>query len=108
MSSPTPIGGIVKIGRNMQRNNDISVNSNLNSVNVNDREIPTLCNNRIDGERWLTTIEAADYLRVTPANLRVMIYRGVLTPYKLNNRNRFKRSELDDLIESSVNKGGKS
>lgn len=50
---------------------------------------------------WLNTKEAAEYLRITPNNLRVMVYRGVLFPYKLNNRNRFKKIELDKLIESS-------
>lgn len=50
---------------------------------------------------WLTTNEAAEYLRITPNNLRVMIFRGLLKPYKLNNRHRFKREELDSLIESS-------
>jgi len=53
---------------------------------------------------WLTTNEAAEYLRTTPNNVRVMICRGRLKPYKLGNRNRFKRSELDDLIESSKKK----
>ncbi len=54
---------------------------------------------------WMTSKEAAEYLRVSPNNLRVMVYRGVLKPYKLNNRNRFKRDELDKLIESSIRKG---
>lgn len=54
--------------------------------------------------KWMTTSEAAEYLRVTPNNLRVMIYRGFLKSYKFNNRHRFKREELDRLIESS-NKG---
>lgn len=51
---------------------------------------------------WLTSKEAAAYIRITPGNLRVMICRGLLRPYKLNNRNRFKKAELDILIESSI------
>ncbi len=51
---------------------------------------------------WMTTNEAAEYLRVTPNNLRTMVYRGVVKTYKLNNRNRFKKEELDKLIESSL------
>lgn len=54
---------------------------------------------------WMTSREAADYLRITPNNLRVIIYRGKLKVYKFNNRNRFKREELDRLIESSIKKG---
>lgn len=53
----------------------------------------------------MTTREAAEYLRVTPNNLRVMIYRGTLKSYKFNNRHRFKREELDLLIESSTKQG---
>jgi excisionase family DNA binding protein len=55
---------------------------------------------------WLNSAEAALYLRVTTANLRVMVCRGHLKPYKLLNRLRFKRSELDALLESSLKKGG--
>lgn len=53
---------------------------------------------------WMTSREAAEYLRISQNNLRVMIYRGKLIPYKFNNRNRFKREELDRLIESSIKK----
>lgn len=56
---------------------------------------------------WLNTKEAAEYLRITPNNLRVMVCRGTVTSYKLSNRNRFKKVELDKLIESSI-KGDKS
>lgn len=51
---------------------------------------------------WLTTNEAAEYLRVSPENIRVLVYRGVIRAYKFNNRNRFKREELNLLIESSL------
>jgi excisionase family DNA binding protein len=57
---------------------------------------------------WLTTKEAAEYLRITPNNLRVMIYRGKIEPRNLNNRHRFKKEELDKLIESSKNNGRNS
>ncbi len=55
---------------------------------------------------WLNSCEAAEYLRISPENLRVMIYRGYIRPYKLRNRNRFKRSELDKLLETSIKKEG--
>ncbi len=51
---------------------------------------------------WMTTQEAAIYLRVTVNNLKVMICRGIVKPYKLNNRNRFRRDDLDYLIKSSL------
>jgi excisionase family DNA binding protein len=51
---------------------------------------------------WMTTKEAAIYLRVSVNNLNVMICRGVVKPYKLNNRNRFRRDDLDNLIKSSL------
>jgi excisionase family DNA binding protein len=53
---------------------------------------------------WLTTDEAAQYLRVSPGALRVMVYRGSIKPYKLGRRSRFKREELDKLLESSIKK----
>lgn len=53
---------------------------------------------------WLNSNEAAQYLRVSPEALRVLVYRGVVKPYKLGRRNRFKREDLDKLIESSIKK----
>lgn len=51
---------------------------------------------------WLNTKEAAEYLRVSPDNIRVLVYRGVIRAYKFNNRSRFKREELSRAIESSL------
>lgn len=53
---------------------------------------------------WLNSKEAAQYLRVSPEALRVLVYRGVIKPYKLGRRSRFKREDLDKLIESSIKK----
>lgn len=85
--------------------NDKKVHTNTVGISQQQRmsyvlEQATLFNNLI----WLTTNETAEYLRTTPNNVRVMICRGKLKPYKLGNRNRFKRSELDELIESSQQK----
>ena len=52
---------------------------------------------------WLDSKETAEYLRTTPGNIRVMVCRGILKAYKLNNRNRFRKNELDALLESSLN-----
>lgn len=59
----------------------------------------TVIDYEINKLTWMTSKEAAYYLRVTANNLRVMICRGVLRPYKFNNRNRFKKVDLDQLIE---------
>lgn len=53
---------------------------------------------------WLNSNEAAQYLRVSPKALRVWVCRGVIIPYKLGRLNRFKRKDLDRLIESSNSK----
>lgn len=54
---------------------------------------------------WLTAEEAAEYLRISVENLRTKVHRGQLKPRYLQGRLRFKRSELDDLLDSSI-KGG--
>lgn len=53
---------------------------------------------------WLNSNEAAEYLRITPGALRAKVYRGEIKPYKLGRSSRFKRSELDKLLEISLKK----
>ena len=53
---------------------------------------------------WLNTKEASTYLRLSPNGLRSMVSRGQIVAYKLGNRLRFKRSELNQLLESSTTK----
>lgn len=48
--------------------------------------------------RWLTTSEAADYLRVSVSAIKTMVYRGQVRAHKLGRRNRFLRDELERLI----------
>ncbi len=48
--------------------------------------------------RWLTTDEAAQYLRVSTSSIKTMIYRGQVRVHKLGRRNRFLREELERLI----------
>src|SRR4051794_21045079 len=45
--------------------------------------------------RWLTTDEAAQYLRVSISSLKTMIFRGRVRAHKLGRRNRFLREELE-------------
>lgn len=59
----------------------------------NDENTPSL-----ENVRWLTTSEAAQYLRVSISSLKMMVYRGQVRVRKLGRRNRFLREELERLI----------
>jgi hypothetical protein len=51
---------------------------------------------------WLTTDEAATFLRRTPYALRQLAYKGKVRPRKFAGRLYFKRAELDTLIDTSL------
>jgi len=52
---------------------------------------------------WLNTREAAEYLRISENNLRVKVSRGeIQVDGRLGRSLRFKREELDRLLESSL------
>ena len=51
---------------------------------------------------WLSSKEAASYLRKTVNALRIMVFRGYIRPRKFRRRLYFRRLELDRLLESSV------
>lgn len=54
--------------------------------------------------KWLTTKEAAEYLRTTPKQIRKWVYQGKVKAFKLCGRSlRFKLGDLDLLF-----KGGQS
>lgn len=50
---------------------------------------------------WLTTDEAAQFLRKSSHALRQMTYKGKVKPRKFGGRLYFKRTELNDLIDTS-------
>lgn len=50
---------------------------------------------------WLSTNEAAAYLRISPGALRNCVHRGSVPFYKFRRSLRFKRTELDRLLEST-------
>ncbi|MGZ3789427.1 MAG: helix-turn-helix domain-containing protein [Bacteriovorax sp.] len=56
--------------------------------------------------KWMTTNEAAFYLRKSANAIRTAICRGQITAYKFRRRLYFKRSELDRLLETSSTVGG--
>lgn len=51
--------------------------------------------------KWLTTSEAAHYLRVSISSLKTMIYRGQVRVHKLGRRNRFRLDDLDRTVTLS-------
>ena len=50
---------------------------------------------------WMTSEEAAKYLRKTVGALRVMVCRGQIHARKFHRRLYFRRLELDRLLETS-------
>ena len=52
----------------------------------------------LESVRWLTTSEAAHYLRISVSSLKMMVYRGQVRVRKLGRRNRFLREELERLF----------
>ena len=55
---------------------------------------------------WMTSAEAARYLRKSVGALRVMVCRRQIRARKFHRRLYFRRIELDRLLESSELKGG--
>lgn len=68
---------------------------NYNSSRINDG--PMLFDNLI----WLTTEEAAIFLRKSHHALRQMLYAGKISARKFHGRLYFKRSELNELVDTS-------
>lgn len=54
-----------------------------------------------DKLKWMTSKEAASYIRVSVGQLRNMVWRGQVNCYRLKNRLRFLRSDLDSIVKSS-------
>lgn len=75
----------------------------LEETTMNDKtNETTLFNNKT----WMNSREASEYLRTTLGSLRNMVYRGKLPAKKFGNRLRFKRVELDRLIDNSFTRKG--
>ena len=51
---------------------------------------------------WLTTEEAAQYLRKSANAVRILVHRGVLRARKFRRRLYFRKDELCALIETSA------
>lgn len=55
---------------------------------------------------WMTSAEAAKYLRKSVGALRVMVCRGHVRARKFKRRLYFRKTELEYLLSSSELKGG--
>lgn len=53
---------------------------------------------------WMTTKEAAFYLRISPTALRIAVSRKEIFARKFRGKLYFKKVELDFLIENSIKK----
>lgn len=60
-----------------------------------------------DRLKWMTSKEAAFYLRVSVGQLRNMVWRGQVKCYRIRNRLRFLRSDLDCLLKPSASTQGR-
>jgi len=47
-----------------------------------------------ENEKWFDTDEAANYLRLSPNALRIMVHKAKIRSYKIGRRLRFKKSDL--------------
>lgn len=87
--------------------NNNSYNPEFNSYNSTQAggatTSPTLL---LDNLIWMSTKEAALYLRRSVNSIHILVSRGQLKARKFSNRLYFKRDELDYLIETSFIKGG--
>lgn len=60
---------------------------------------------RSDLNQWLTTNEAAEYLRISPASLRNQTSNGKVPYFKFGRLNRYRKSDLDKILLSQKRGG---
>ncbi len=61
---------------------------------------PSLFENQIP---WMSSKEAAEYLRITPENLHVKVSKGIVpVGGRLGRSLRFRRDDLDRLLETPI------
>jgi excisionase family DNA binding protein len=73
----------------------------LVKVRTFDQEEDVFSENRIDDENtyeWLTSREAAEYLKISVGTLLNLTSRGAVPFYKFGRRNRYLKSELRRLL----------
>lgn len=72
----------------------------LPTVEYDSKDSVGLFENRIPPihQEWLSTEEAAAYLRLSIGSLRNLTSNGVIPRYKLGSRNRYRQEELRHLL----------
>lgn len=82
-----------------------NIQQNINKLNFHEKPSSIegienkskIFDNRIDSP-WMTTKEAAEYLRTSIHNIRKLLFEGKITCYKFGRQNRFHKDELDRLL----------
>lgn len=62
-------------------------------------DVPQFFDSENSNDKWLTTVEAAEYLGTTPAKLRNDTHLGKVKFYKYGRLNRYRKADLDSLLE---------
>jgi len=78
----------------------------MNNLALNNQEIAIDKRKLFDNLVWLNTDETAEYLRISCNAVRMKISRGELKPHRLGRHLRFKRSDLDMLLEPPEHRRG--
>lgn len=73
-----------------------------NGLDYNDKEL-NKAQSIFENSIWLSTEEAARFLRRSSHALRQLVYKGKVVPRKFAGRLYFKRNELNELIDTSFN-----
>ncbi len=58
----------------------------------------------LENEKFITTEEAATYLSLSKEALRMRIYRKQIPAYRFGRHWRFKKSELDLILEANLHR----
>lgn len=85
---------------------DHQFNNNLKTTCYSSQAKANASATLFENYKWMTTSEAATYLRKSSNALRTAVCRGHISARKFKRRLYFKRSELDRLIETSTTVGG--
>ena len=71
-----------------------------NTSEFKSMNLDSFFDSRISSSNWLTTKEAAEYIRSSPKQLRKWVYQGRVEAYRFLGKSlRFKKTELDLLFK---------
>ena len=95
-----------RIGENLYKEKNIDMDYKLQTTQYNSSAESNGSAMLFNNLKWMTTNEAAAYLRKSTNAIRTAVCRGHIQARKFRRRLYFKRSELDRLIETSTTVGG--